>query len=119
MRIALNDFGTSYSSLSTLRKFPFDKIKIDRSFVSDLSIANVDAIAVVRSIAQLGVSPGLVTTAEGVETKEQMDQVRADRGSLTRSRRHGIRAHALGLAVPCGYLRRLAPSAAAKWPAFG
>ena len=71
MRIALDDFGTGYSSLSNLRKFPFDKIKIDRSFVSDLSAANVDALAVVRSMAQLGVSLGMATTAEGVETKEQ------------------------------------------------
>ena len=78
VRIALDDFGTGYSSLSNLRKFPFDKIKIDRSFVSDLSAANVDALAVVRSIAQLGVSLGMSTTAEGVETKEQMDQVRAE-----------------------------------------
>ena len=78
IRIALDDFGTGYSSLSNLRKFPFDKIKIDRSFVSDLSVANVDALAVVRSIAQLGVSLGMSTTAEGVETKEQLDQVRAE-----------------------------------------
>jgi EAL domain-containing protein (putative c-di-GMP-specific phosphodiesterase class I) len=78
VRIALDDFGTGYSSLSNLRKFPFDKIKIDRSFVSDLSAANVDALAVVRSIAQLGVSLGMSTTAEGVETEEQMDQVRAE-----------------------------------------
>ena len=64
--------------LSTLRKFPFDEIKIDRGFVSDLSAANVDALAAVRSIAQLGVSLGMSTTAEGVETKEQLDQVRAE-----------------------------------------
>jgi predicted signal transduction protein with EAL and GGDEF domain len=78
VRIALDDFGTGYSSLSNLRKFPFDKIKIDRSFVSDLSAANVDALAVVRSIAQLGVSLGMATTAEGVETYDQADQVRAE-----------------------------------------
>jgi diguanylate cyclase (GGDEF)-like protein len=78
VRIALDDFGTGYSSLSSLRKFPFDKIKIDRSFVSDLSAANVDALAVVRSIAQLGVSLNIATTAEGVETEEQMDQVRVE-----------------------------------------
>jgi len=78
VRIALDDFGTGYSSLSNLRRFPFDKIKIDRSFVSDLSAANVDALAVVRSIAQLGVSLGMSTTAEGVETEEQMDQVRTE-----------------------------------------
>jgi predicted signal transduction protein with EAL and GGDEF domain len=78
VRIALDDFGTGYSSLSNLRKFPFDKIKIDRSFVSDLSAANVDALAVVRSVAQLGVSLGMATTAEGVETREQLDHVRAE-----------------------------------------
>jgi diguanylate cyclase (GGDEF)-like protein len=78
VRIALDDFGTGYSSLSNLRKFPFDKIKIDRSFVSDLSVANVDALAVVRSVAQLGVSLGMTTTAEGVETAEQLDYVRAE-----------------------------------------
>jgi diguanylate cyclase (GGDEF)-like protein/PAS domain S-box-containing protein len=78
VRIALDDFGTGFSSLSYLRKFPFDKIKIDRSFISDLSAANVDALAVVRSIAQLGVSLGMSTTAEGVETQEQMDQVRIE-----------------------------------------
>jgi EAL domain-containing protein (putative c-di-GMP-specific phosphodiesterase class I) len=78
VRIALDDFGTGYSSLSSLRKFPFDKIKIDRSFVSDLSAANVDALAVVRSIAQIGVSLGIATTAEGVETEEQMNQVTID-----------------------------------------
>jgi predicted signal transduction protein with EAL and GGDEF domain len=78
VRVALDDFATGYSSLSNLRKFPFDKIKIDRSFVNDLSAANVDALAVVRSVAQLGVSLGMATTAEGVETKEQLDHVRAE-----------------------------------------
>jgi diguanylate cyclase (GGDEF)-like protein len=78
VRVALDDFGTGYSSLSNLRKFAFDKIKIDRSFIRDLSDANVDAIAVVRSLAQLGVSLGIATTAEGVETKAQMERVRAE-----------------------------------------
>jgi diguanylate cyclase (GGDEF)-like protein len=78
VRIALDDFGTGYSSLTNLRKFPFDKIKIDKSFVSDLSAANVNALAIVRSVARLGVSLGMATTAEGVETKEQVDQVRAE-----------------------------------------
>jgi len=78
VRIALDDFGTGYSSLTNLRKFPFDKIKIDKSFVSDLSAANVNALAIVRSVARLGVSLGMATTAEGVETKEQVEQVRAE-----------------------------------------
>ena len=78
VKIALDDFGTGYSSLTNLRKFAFDKIKIDRSFVADLSAANISAIALVRSMAQLGVSLGMATTAEGVETKEQLDHLRAE-----------------------------------------
>ena len=72
MRIALDDFGTGYSSLSYLRSFPFDKIKIDRCFVSDLSGAREDALAILRAVAGLGTSLGIATTAEGVETKEQL-----------------------------------------------
>ena len=78
VKLALDDFGTGYSSLSNLRKFPFDKIKIDRSFVSDLSSGNENALAVVRSVARLGISLGMATTAEGVESREQMDHVRAE-----------------------------------------
>ena len=78
VRIALDDFGTGYSSLSNLRRFPFDKIKIDRSFVGDLSATNANALALVRSVAQLGLSLGIATTAEGVETKEQLETVRAE-----------------------------------------
>jgi diguanylate cyclase (GGDEF)-like protein len=78
VKIALDDFGTGYSSFSNLRKFPFDKIKIDRSFVKDLSHANVDAVAIVRSVAQLGATLGMATAAEGVETEEQLEQVRAE-----------------------------------------
>ena len=78
IRIALDDFGTGYSSLSNLRKFAFDRIKIDRSFVADLSAANVRAVALVRSMTQLGVSLGIATTAEGVETEEQLDLLRAE-----------------------------------------
>ena len=74
VRIAMDDFGTGYSSLSYIRSFPFDKIKIDRSFVSDLSAS--DCLAIVRAVAGLGLSLGMVTTAEGVETEEQLQQVR-------------------------------------------
>jgi diguanylate cyclase (GGDEF)-like protein len=78
VRIALDDFGTGYSSLSYLRSFPFDKIKIDRCFVSDLSEAREDALAILRAVAGLGTSLGIATTAEGVETREQLERVREE-----------------------------------------
>jgi diguanylate cyclase (GGDEF)-like protein len=74
VRIALDDFGTGYSSLSYLRTFPFDKIKIDRSFVRELSSSN-DCMAIVQSIASLGASLGMPTVAEGVETEDQFRQI--------------------------------------------
>jgi diguanylate cyclase (GGDEF)-like protein len=69
--IALDDFGTGYSSLSYLRSFPFSKIKIDRSFVAGLDGAN-DCLAIVQATLQLSEKLGMVTTAEGVETCEQL-----------------------------------------------
>jgi diguanylate cyclase (GGDEF)-like protein len=77
VRISMDDFGTGYSSLSYLRGFPFDKIKIDRSFVRDL-IEKPDSIAIIRAVTGLGHSFGMTTTAEGVETQEQLDQMRAE-----------------------------------------
>ena len=77
VRIAMDDFGTGYSSLSYLRSFPFDKIKIDRSFVSDLT-NHGDALAIVKAVASLGASLGMVTTAEGVETAAQFDRLRLE-----------------------------------------
>ena len=71
VRISMDDFGTGYSSIGYLRSFPFDKIKIDRSFVRDLMV-DEGSLAIVRAIAGLGVSFGMTTTAEGVETEEQM-----------------------------------------------
>jgi EAL domain-containing protein (putative c-di-GMP-specific phosphodiesterase class I) len=76
--IALDDFGTGYSSLSYLRRFPFDKIKIDRSFVSCLTGKNDQAAVILRAFSGLGISLGLATTAEGVETEEQLERVRAE-----------------------------------------
>ncbi len=76
LRISMDDFGTGYSSLSYLRSFPFDKIKIDRSFVRDLSESE-DSLAIVRAVAGLGSSLGMATTAEGVETEAQLDRLRA------------------------------------------
>lgn len=74
--IALDDFGVGYSSLSDLRTFPFDKIKIDQSFVADIERRD-DCAAIVAAIAGLGRSLGAQTTAEGVETQTQADLVRA------------------------------------------
>ena len=70
IRISMDDFGTGYSSLGYLRSFPFDKIKIDQSFVHDLA-TRADAMAIVRAVTGLGRSLGIPTTAEGVETAEQ------------------------------------------------
>ena len=75
VRISMDDFGTGYSSLSYLRSFPFDKIKIDQSFVRDLG-ANPDAQAIVRSIISLGKGLGVTITAEGVETEEELSCLR-------------------------------------------
>ena len=75
--ISMDDFGTGYSSLSYLRSFPFDKIKIDRSFVRDLSERS-DCGAIVRAISSLGRSLNITTTAEGVETTDQLDWLRAE-----------------------------------------
>ena len=78
VRIALDDFGTGYSSLGYLRRFPFDKIKIDRCFVSDIGKDKASALAILRTVAQLGASLGMTTTAEGVETQDQLEMVRAE-----------------------------------------
>jgi diguanylate cyclase (GGDEF)-like protein len=111
VRIALDDFGTGYSSLSYLRSFPFDKIKIDRCFVSDLSESREDARAIVRAVASLGISLGIATTAEGVETEEQLARVREEgctemQGYLFSPPRPLAEVHSL-------FLDRLAASASA------
>jgi len=77
VRISMDDFGTGYSSLSYLRSFPFDKIKIDRSFIRELGKEN-DCVAIIRAVTRLGHSLGMVTTAEGVETKAQLEILRAE-----------------------------------------
>ncbi len=77
VRISMDDFGTGYSSLSYLRSFPFDKIKIDQSFVRGLA-ANREAQAIVRSIISLGRGLGVTITAEGVETEAELGYLRAE-----------------------------------------
>jgi EAL domain-containing protein (putative c-di-GMP-specific phosphodiesterase class I) len=77
VRISMDDFGTGYSSLSYLRSFPFDKIKIDRSFVQELA-SRGDSMAIVRAVTGLGKSLGISTTAEGVETSEQLALLRSE-----------------------------------------
>ncbi|MGA2895129.1 MAG: EAL domain-containing protein [Xanthobacteraceae bacterium] len=76
IRISMDDFGTGYSSLSYLRSFPFDKIKIDRCFIKGLG-DNSESDAIVQAVAGLADSLGMTTTAEGVETREQLDLVRS------------------------------------------
>ncbi|MGR3633449.1 MAG: putative bifunctional diguanylate cyclase/phosphodiesterase [Limimaricola soesokkakensis] len=77
VRISMDDFGTGYSSLSYLRTFPFDKIKIDRSFIKDV-VHHDDAEAIVRAISSMGASLGMATTAEGVETLDQLEKLRRE-----------------------------------------
>ena len=77
VHVSMDDFGTGYSSLSYLRSFPFDKIKIDQSFVRDLDKGD-EAIAIIRAISGLGRTLGMMTTVEGIETKEQLEQIRAE-----------------------------------------
>ena len=72
--IAMDDFGTGHSSLTQLRAFPFDRLKIDRSFVKDLP-AGGDALAIVRAVTGLGRSLGIAVTAEGVETQAQVQEL--------------------------------------------
>jgi diguanylate cyclase (GGDEF)-like protein len=75
--ISMDDFGTGYSSLSYLQSFPFNKIKIDRRFVTNIN-EDPSSLAIVRAVTGLSASLGITTTAEGVETKEQLDRVRAE-----------------------------------------
>jgi diguanylate cyclase (GGDEF)-like protein len=76
VQVALDDFGTGYSSLSYLRSFPFDKIKIDRTFIQDLS-KGAEPLAIVHAVAGLAKCLNMTSTAEGVETQQQVETLQA------------------------------------------
>ena len=76
VQIAMDDFGTGYSSLSYLRSFPFDKIKIDRTFINDLT-NGAEPLAIVHAVASLAKSLRMISTAEGVETRQQLEKLQA------------------------------------------
>ena len=77
VRVSMDDFGTGYSSLSYLRSFPFDKIKIDQSFVRGLEASDGSG-HIVRAVIGLGANLGMTTTAEGVETADQLQRLREE-----------------------------------------
>ncbi|HYG47338.1 MAG TPA: EAL domain-containing protein [Allosphingosinicella sp.] len=77
VQISMDDFGTGYSSLSYFRMFPFDKVKIDQSFIRDM-IDNPQARAIIRSVIGLGQGLGMPVVAEGVETEAQLEALRAE-----------------------------------------
>jgi EAL domain-containing protein (putative c-di-GMP-specific phosphodiesterase class I) len=95
--LALDDFGTGYSSLSRLTAFPFDKIKIDRSFVSNLTGRNQSS-AIISSVVTLARGLDMLVTAEGVETPEQFELLRTLGVNFAQG-------HLLGRAVPIGELK--------------
>jgi EAL domain-containing protein (putative c-di-GMP-specific phosphodiesterase class I) len=99
-RITLDDFGAGYSSLSYLRTFRFDKIKVDRCFIADLASGSLAARAIVRAIASLGSDLGIETVAEGVETEEQLKHAR-DEGMSE------IQGYLFGRPTPAEDLARL------------
>lgn len=78
VRISMDDFGTGYSSLGYLQRFPFDKIKIDRSFVQDLDANDPTTRVILRAVSRVGSSLGIATLAEGIETGEQLEIVRQE-----------------------------------------
>ncbi len=116
VRIALDDFGTGYSSLSYLQSFPFDKIKIDHSFIKDITVMS-GSIAIVKAVVMLARGLGMTATAEGIENKEQLDVVRSlgcaeAQGNFFSPPRPAREIERLYL--PRGEVGRIAPSGGAR-----
>jgi EAL domain-containing protein (putative c-di-GMP-specific phosphodiesterase class I) len=103
VRIAMDDFGTGYSSLSYLQTFPFDKIKIDRSFVEGIPAA-AGSLNIVRAVAAMAKGLGMHTTAEGVETQEQLETVKLE--GCTE-----VQGFLLSRPLPAGEIQQLLSSA--------
>ena len=97
--LAMDDFGTGYSSLAYLRHFPFDMVKIDRSFVGDLG-ANAEADAIVKAMLNLGSALGMRMVAEGVETEHQ-------KTFLEREGCHEMQGYLMSLPLPVGEFREM------------
>jgi diguanylate cyclase (GGDEF)-like protein len=110
VRISMDDFGTGYSSLSYLRAFPFDKIKIDRSFMNGLS-PKQDSMAIIKAVIGLGQSLGMATTAEGIETEEQLAAVREQGCSEAQGYLFSPPLPASGVDALLGTLRTSGPAA--------
>jgi diguanylate cyclase (GGDEF)-like protein len=111
IRISLDDFGTGYSSLGYLRKFPFDKIKIDGSFIRDMP-GKDDSLAIIRAVVAIGASLGINTTAEGVETPEQFECLRTEGCT-------GVQCYLFSPPRPAAEIRKLVASMQPKLRATG
>jgi diguanylate cyclase (GGDEF)-like protein len=116
LTIALDDFGTGYSSLSYLRSFPFDKIKIDQSFVRDL-VADKESISIIRAVVALGNSLCMKTTAGGVESLEQLNRLREEGCTEVQGWLYSEPKPANELPVLIERLSDLALSGLQDWPA--
>lgn len=110
VKFALDDFGTGYSSLNYLRSFPFDKIKIDRCFVEEVA-SREDCQAIIRAVAGLASSLGMVTTAEGIESEEQLAQVK-----LAGCKQ--AQGHLFSKAIPAHEIQGRTVKARSKFPGF-
>ena len=97
--IAMDDFGTGYSSLGYLQKFPFDRIKIDRSFVTNMRERS-NALSIIKAITDLGSCLGIATTAEGVETSEQLEELRNSGCSI-------VQGYLFSAAIPAKHVQAM------------